>query len=75
VTLEESWAMAHYLRSFVSGSEIARPEVGPATGSGPAKPTRAGGPGSNSEPPPLPAGETVSPYNRKISQVRHFCKS
>ena len=28
LTLEESWAIARYLRSFVPGSEVARPDVG-----------------------------------------------
>src|SRR5262249_7332080 len=27
LALEEAWAMAHYLRTFVPGSEIARPDV------------------------------------------------
>ena len=30
LTLEESWAMSHYLRSFVPGTEATRPEVGRA---------------------------------------------
>jgi hypothetical protein len=30
LTLEEAWAMARYLRTFVPGSETPRPEVGPA---------------------------------------------
>jgi mono/diheme cytochrome c family protein len=28
LTLEEAWAMAHYLRTFVPGSEASRPGVG-----------------------------------------------
>jgi hypothetical protein len=34
--LEEAWAMARYLRAFVPGTEVARPEVGrsPAARSG-----------------------------------------
>jgi hypothetical protein len=28
VTLEEAWAMARYLRTFVPGSEVSRPDVG-----------------------------------------------
>ena len=40
LTLEESWAMAHYLRSFVPGSEASRPDVGRA-GPGSATPAPA----------------------------------
>jgi hypothetical protein len=29
LTLEEAWAMARYLRTFVPGTETARPDVGP----------------------------------------------
>jgi hypothetical protein len=29
LTLEEAWAMARYLRTFVPGTEVSRPEVGP----------------------------------------------
>jgi mono/diheme cytochrome c family protein len=28
LSLDEAWAMAHYLRTFVPGSEVARPDVG-----------------------------------------------
>ena len=28
--LDEAWGMAHYLRTFVPGTEVARPEVGRA---------------------------------------------
>jgi mono/diheme cytochrome c family protein len=28
LTLEEAWAMAHYLRTFIPGSEASRPDVG-----------------------------------------------
>jgi hypothetical protein len=30
LALDESWAMARYLRTFIPGSETPRPEVGPA---------------------------------------------
>jgi mono/diheme cytochrome c family protein len=30
LTLEEAWAMARYLRTFVPGTEVARPVVGRA---------------------------------------------
>src|SRR5262245_62884474 len=37
LALEEMWAMAHYLRSFVPGGEVSRPDVGRApAGSSPA---------------------------------------
>lgn len=29
LTLEEAWAMARYLRTFVPGTEISRPDLGP----------------------------------------------
>jgi mono/diheme cytochrome c family protein len=40
LTLEESWAMARYLRSFVPGPEASRPDVG-RTGPGSASPSPA----------------------------------
>ncbi len=50
LSLDEAWGMAHYLRTFVPGTEVARPEVG-----------RAAVPRPNSSAkealPPLPAGE------------------
>lgn len=30
LTLEEAWAMSHYLRTFVPGTEASRPDFGPA---------------------------------------------
>jgi mono/diheme cytochrome c family protein len=30
LTLEEAWAMGRYLRTFVPGSEVSRPETGPS---------------------------------------------
>ena len=56
LTLEEAWAMAHYLRTFVPGSEVARPEVGRAAGARPSTPAAPGTAGSNPDLPPLPAG-------------------
>jgi mono/diheme cytochrome c family protein len=32
LTLEESWAMARYLRTFVPGTEVSRPDLGPTGG-------------------------------------------
>jgi mono/diheme cytochrome c family protein len=55
LTLEESWAMSHYLRTFVPGSEVARPEVGRA--SAPAS-ARSAASGTSSDLPPLPADST-----------------
>jgi cytochrome c oxidase cbb3-type subunit 3 len=34
LSLEEAWAMARYLRSFIPGTEVARPEPGPAENAG-----------------------------------------
>jgi mono/diheme cytochrome c family protein len=56
LTLEESWAMAHYLRTFVPGSEIARPEVGRASAPAPARPAESRAAEATSGMPPLPAG-------------------
>jgi hypothetical protein len=28
MTLEESWAMARYLRTFIPGTEVSRPDTG-----------------------------------------------
>lgn len=55
LTLEESWAMARYLRSFVPGSEIPRPQVGRS--SAPAS-TGPAAPGTPANLPPLPADGT-----------------
>jgi mono/diheme cytochrome c family protein len=52
LTLEEAWGMAHYLRSFIPGTEVPRPEVGRAAGSSTAVPKGAAG--ANAELPPLP---------------------
>jgi hypothetical protein len=30
LSLEESWAMARYLRTFIPGTEVSKPDVGPA---------------------------------------------
>jgi mono/diheme cytochrome c family protein len=56
LTLEEAWAMAHYLRTFVPGTELSRPDVGraaPRTGAAnePAKPAM----------PPAAMGATTAP--------------
>lgn len=41
LTLEESWAMARYLRTFVPGTEVSPPEETPAQPSAPAAPSEA----------------------------------
>ena len=35
LTLEEAWAMARYIRTFVPGTEVSRPNFGPSKESGP----------------------------------------
>jgi mono/diheme cytochrome c family protein len=55
LTLEEAWAMAHYLRTFVPGSEIARPDVGRASTPVPVQPAEAGAAGASPAPPQVPA--------------------
>ena len=42
LTLEESWAMARYLRTFVPGTEASRPDFSQSekTGNGPAGPAK-----------------------------------
>ena len=55
LTLEESWAMAHYLRSFVPGSEVARPDVGRAAAPGSSRPAAPAAAGATADLPPLPA--------------------
>jgi mono/diheme cytochrome c family protein len=54
LTFEEMWAMAHYLRTFVPGSEIARPDVGRAAAPAPARPAEAGAGGASPAPPTPP---------------------
>jgi mono/diheme cytochrome c family protein len=51
LTFEEAWAMAHYLRSFVPGTEVARPDVGRAATPGPGTPASTG---TGMGMPPLP---------------------
>jgi len=63
LSLDEAWAMAHYLRSFVPGTEVARPDVGRAALP---KPATATSQPTNGEkvtiPPPVPAaGRLVKP--------------
>ena len=48
LSLDEAWAMAHYLRTFVPGTEISRPDVGRAA-------TPSGGGDGSTETAPMPA--------------------
>jgi mono/diheme cytochrome c family protein len=41
LSLDEAWAMAHYLRTFVPGTEATRPDVGRAAPSPTEKPARS----------------------------------
>jgi mono/diheme cytochrome c family protein len=52
LTLEESWALARYLRTFIPGTEVSRPDFGPPekNGAGPISP-----------PPPSPKTSSRGP--------------
>ena len=52
LTLEESWAMARYLRTFVPGTETPRMDRAPAPDS--TRPAATAIPSSAASPPPLP---------------------
>ncbi len=58
LTFEEMRAMAHYLRTFVPGTEISRPDVGRAAAPNPARPAESGAGGATSGLPPLPSEVT-----------------
>jgi len=73
LTLEEAWGMARYLRTFVPGTEVSRPDLGPtpaavgsnANSSPPPASSRAPAAGRASEPPPpLPSAETRGAFAR-----------
>jgi hypothetical protein len=54
LSIEEAWGIAHYLRSFVPGTEVPKPDLrAPASGSMPA--------GSRTAPPPPPPAATITP--------------
>jgi hypothetical protein len=61
LTLEEACAMARYLRTFVPGTEVSRPDLGTAAASNP--PAAAGTPAAMPAPSP-PAPNTPSPFTR-----------
>jgi mono/diheme cytochrome c family protein len=56
LTLEEAWAMARYLRTFVPGTEVSRPDFGQAGGRDAQAPEMAPQPRPASQPQP-PGGE------------------
>jgi hypothetical protein len=72
LTLEEAWGMARSLRTFVPGTEVSRPDLGPtpaaagsnANSSPPPASSRAPAAGRASEPPPLPSAETRGAFAR-----------
>jgi Cytochrome C oxidase, cbb3-type, subunit III len=58
LTLEEAWAMARYLRTFVPGTEVSRPDLGrtnDSAGSGSARGATAGGVSQPAQPSPAPS--------------------
>jgi hypothetical protein len=54
LTLEEAWAMARHLRTFVPGTEVSRPDLGRSS-SGPARGASAGVASEPAQPLPSPA--------------------
>jgi len=72
ITLEEACALARYLHTFVPGTEVARPGLGPAAatpapaGSPPAAPAsaRPAPPPRPTPPPAPPAPNTPAPFTR-----------
>jgi hypothetical protein len=67
LTLEEAWAMARYLRTFIPGSEVPRPDFGRANdpgGSGPAQGKAAGVAGEPAQPSPAPPPPPTSRDSR-----------
>jgi hypothetical protein len=61
LTLEESWAMARYLRTFVPGTALPRPDDRPA--SPPAPPSDPPAPAGDELPPPLPEEDAPGPFD------------
>jgi len=67
LTLEESWAMARYLSSFVPGSEVSRPGLGhetPAVGAPSMTPAAAPAAAVPATAPPPPTPAAASPFAR-----------
>ena len=80
LTLEESWAMSHYLRTFVPGTESARPDVGRAADPRPAAavPARSGTAPSarvTMDLPPLPGRRITARLRTDESPSRESVKS
>jgi hypothetical protein len=61
LALDEAWGMARHLRSFVPGSEVARPNLGTSSNSPPSV-TPATPTTRQAAPLPAPAGSTRSPF-------------
>jgi len=51
LSLEEAWAMGRYLRSFMPGTEVSRPDLGEGAKTGGAPPEPATAPRKLEEPP------------------------
>jgi hypothetical protein len=63
LSIEESWAMAHYLRQFVPGTQVPPPDIGRGGGSTPANapaPAPRAGAGAASVTPPAGTPATAS---------------
>jgi mono/diheme cytochrome c family protein len=72
LSLDEAWGLAHYLRTFVPGTEVSRPDLGsggartattPASTT-PASPAPTSPVPSPAAPPPSPPGRTSSAFTR-----------
>jgi hypothetical protein len=69
VALDEAWGLAHYLRSFVPGTEMSKPVLREPPGQTPARPAGSSGagtgtaPGTPAGPAPAAATTPVPPPN------------
>jgi mono/diheme cytochrome c family protein len=69
ITLEEAWAMSRYLRTFVPGTEVPKPDLGPS-GATPATPATSPGaapipaPVAPAPPPPMPPASSRGAFVR-----------
>jgi hypothetical protein len=69
LTLEEAWAMARYLRKFIPGTEVSRPDFGRPNGPGGGDPARGSTTGAASEPgQPSPAPLPPPPDSSRDSR-------
>ena len=64
LTLEESCAMARYLHTFVPGTEVSRPGLGPTVGESPPAVTPPAALPAAAAPPTPPAPNTSGPFAR-----------